>query len=73
MAESSTYGPVLRNLGKVRQEKSYSMNELAVAAGVTKTTILRAEHGYPVHPRTARLIASVLGVTVPELVGQAEE
>ena len=55
-------------LKELREDRAYSMRELAELAGVHYNTIHRIEHGQEnVHPRTVRKLAAVLGVEPREL------
>jgi transcriptional regulator with XRE-family HTH domain len=52
----------------VRQRKSYSQEELADLAKVSRNTIARLEGGYEAHPRTIRKLAEALKVEPHELM-----
>ena len=55
-------------LKELREDRAYSIRELAELAGVHYNTIHRIEHGQGnVHPRTLRKLAEVLGVKPREL------
>lgn len=54
-----------------RIERLMPQTQLASAAGVAVSTIVRAEAGTPVHALTAGRLARALGVTVKQL--RAEE
>ena len=59
-------------LKELREDRAYSVRELAQKAGISHTTLwkLETEHGRDVHPRTVRLLSEALGVTPRELRGQ---
>jgi transcriptional regulator with XRE-family HTH domain len=55
-------------LRELREDRAYSMRELAERAGVHYNTIHRIEHGQDnVHPRTIRKLAEALGVAPRDL------
>jgi transcriptional regulator with XRE-family HTH domain len=55
-------------LKELREDRAYSIRELAELAGVHYNTIHRIEHGQgSVHPRTQRKLAAALGVEPREL------
>jgi transcriptional regulator with XRE-family HTH domain len=57
-------------LKKLREDRAYSMRELAELAGVHYNTVHRIEHGQGnVHPRTLRKLAEALGVEPKDLRG----
>jgi transcriptional regulator with XRE-family HTH domain len=47
----------------------YGIETTAQAAGVSKNSVLRAEHGEDIRPLTARKIAGALNVEVADLLG----
>jgi hypothetical protein len=49
----------------------YGLNTLMLSeeSGVAAITVLRAERGDPIGPRTARKLAAVFDVTVEDLMG----
>jgi transcriptional regulator with XRE-family HTH domain len=50
-------------LKEMREDRAYSMRDLAELAGVHYNTIHRIEHGQgSVHPRTLRKLAEAFGV-----------
>jgi DNA-binding XRE family transcriptional regulator len=53
-----------------RNHHAYSQAELAKRAGVSQTTIVRLEQGYPARPSTIRKLAAVLACDPADL--QAE-
>jgi DNA-binding XRE family transcriptional regulator len=57
-----------------REEKFLSQRELAVRAGVSRSTVVDAEAGRVCpHPRTVRKLADALGVTPGSLVRREDE
>jgi transcriptional regulator with XRE-family HTH domain len=53
---------------ELREDRAYSIRELAELAGVHYNTVHRIEHGQgSVHPRTLRMLAAALGVEPREL------
>lgn len=46
-----------------REQKGLSQRDLAAMAGVTPTTILKAEHGGSISPRTWKKIKDALDIT----------
>ena len=54
----------------LREERGMSKRDLAVAAGISKTTGRNAERGEPVRSKTARKVAAVLGVDPPQRLGR---
>lgn len=55
-----------------RQARSWPQSELARRAGVSRQTIRAAEHGRPVTWYTLGRLASALGVSRAELLGEVE-
>ncbi len=59
-------------LKELREDKSYSIRELAQLAGVSRTTLWKLETaGGKAHPRTIRKLAEALGVEPRELQNKA--
>ena len=58
-------------LRRVRLDQALTQRDLAEQAGVTQTTIVKAERGAPVRLSTQRKLAAALGVHPRELVGAA--
>ncbi len=60
----------MNNLKQIRQQQGFSSSKLAVAAGVSRSTIMRIEAG-KCQPRekTNRKLAKVLGVSMAVLEG----
>ncbi len=57
-------------LKELREDRAYSIRELAELAGVHYNTVHRIEHGQgSVHPRTIRKLAAALGVEPRDLRG----
>ena len=50
------------SLRRIRLEQALSQEELAARAGVARTTVLRAEAGYPIRPVSVRKLAAALRV-----------
>ena len=50
----------------LREERGMSKRDLAVAAGISKTTGRNAERGDPVRAKTARKVARALQVDPPQ-------
>lgn len=50
-------------LRRYRGERAYSQEELAERAGVSRTTIMRAEAGLHIRPLSVRKLARALGVS----------
>jgi DNA-binding XRE family transcriptional regulator len=55
-------------LRRVRLDQALTQRDLAAQAGVTQTTIVKAEQGAPVRLSTQRKLARALGVHPRELV-----
>jgi transcriptional regulator with XRE-family HTH domain len=61
----------VEKLKELRAESALSLRELAVASGVSHTTIWKLEQGREeAHPRTIRLLARALGVAPRELMAE---
>jgi transcriptional regulator with XRE-family HTH domain len=58
---------------RARERLGYSMETAAEIGGVSKNSVLRAEHGEDIRPLTARKIADALAVRVPDLVDEATD
>lgn len=52
---------------RARERLGYAVETVAEEAGVSKNSVLRAEHGQDIRPLTARKIAGALGVAVADL------
>lgn len=50
------------SLRRIRLEQALSQEELAARAGIARTTVLRAEAGYPIRPVSVRKLAAALRV-----------
>jgi transcriptional regulator with XRE-family HTH domain len=59
-------------LQRAREMLGYSIEMAAREAGVSKNSVLRAEHKEDIRPVTARKIAAALGVAVADLIGESE-
>jgi transcriptional regulator with XRE-family HTH domain len=57
---------------RAREMLGYGVEKTAEEAGVSKNSVLRAEHGEDIRPGTARKIAAALGVRVADLIGESE-
>jgi transcriptional regulator with XRE-family HTH domain len=57
---------------RAREMLGYGLEKTAQEAGVSKNSVLRAEHGEDIRPVTARKIAAALGVRVADLIGESE-
>lgn len=61
----------LMKLRNIREQKFFSIRDLAKATGLSKTTIVELETGRrSAHPGTVRKLAKALGVEPQELVGE---
>ncbi len=56
-----------------REVLGYGVEKTAQEAGVSKNSVLRAEHGEDIRPVTARKIAAALGVRVADLLSEESE
>jgi transcriptional regulator with XRE-family HTH domain len=54
----------------LREEQGMTKRDLATAAGISKTTARNAERGEPVRTKTARGVATALGVYPPQRLGR---
>jgi transcriptional regulator with XRE-family HTH domain len=59
-------------LQRAREMLGYGIEKTAEEAGVSKNSVLRAEHEEDIRPVTARKIAAALGVRVVDLIGEGE-
>jgi DNA-binding XRE family transcriptional regulator len=57
---------------RAREMLGYGVEKTAEEAGVSKNSVLRAEHEEDIRPLTARKIAAALGVRVADLMGEGE-
>jgi transcriptional regulator with XRE-family HTH domain len=57
---------------RAREMLGYGLEKTAEEAGVSKNSVLRAEHEEDIRPVTARKIAGALGVQVADLIGGSE-
>jgi transcriptional regulator with XRE-family HTH domain len=62
----------LKNLIKIRKEKGWSQEKLAVESGISYNTIIKIERGGIENPKIATVIklAGALQVSIDELVGR---
>ncbi len=58
---------------RMREGAGYSQLALAEGAGVAEGTAIRAERGAEIQPRTARRIATLLGVRPSDLMREVGE
>lgn len=60
----------LKNLVKIRKEKGWSQEKLAVESGISYNTIIKIERGGIKNPKIETVIklAGALGVTLDQLV-----
>jgi len=61
-----------KKLLRARELLGYGIEKVAEEAGISKNSVLRAEHEEDIRPVTARKIAAALGVSVAELIGGSE-
>jgi len=59
-------------LQRAREMLGYGLEKTAQEAGVSKNSVLRAEHEEDIRPVTARKIAAALDVSVADLIGASE-
>lgn len=57
---------------RARELQGYGLEKTAEEAGVSKNSVLRAEHEEDIRPVTARKIAAALGMRVADLVAESE-
>ena len=57
---------------RAREMLGYAIETVAEEAGVSKNSVLRAEHEEGIRPVTARKIAAALNVRVADLIGESE-
>jgi transcriptional regulator with XRE-family HTH domain len=59
-------------LQRAREMLGYGLEKTAQEAGISKNSVLRAEHEEDIRPVTARKIAAALDVPVADLIGESE-
>ena len=61
----------LKNLVKIRKQKGWSQEKLAVESGISYNTIIKIERGGIKNPKIETVVrfAKALGVKLDELVG----
>jgi DNA-binding XRE family transcriptional regulator len=59
-------------LQRAREMLGYGLEKTAQEAGISKNSVLRAEHEESIRPVTARKIAAALDVPVADLIGESE-
>jgi DNA-binding XRE family transcriptional regulator len=59
-------------LQRAREMLGYGVEKTAVEAGISKNSVLRAEHEEDIRPVTARKIAAALHVSVADLLEESE-
>jgi len=64
----------LKNLAKLRKQKRWSQEKLAVESGISYNTIIKIERGGIKNPKiaTAIKLAEALGVSIDQLVGRKQ-
>ena len=67
---SYEWGVRLPELNRMRLRKALSKSELARLAGISRSTVIRADNGETVSFINARKLAEALGVSVEELQGE---
>ena len=62
----------LKNLVKLRKQKGWSQEKLAVESGISYNTIIKIERGGIENPKIKTVIklAEALGITLDQLVGR---
>lgn len=62
----------LKNLVKIRKQKGWSQEKLAVESEISYNTIIKIERGGIKNPKIGTVIklADALGITIDELVGR---
>ena len=62
----------LKNLVKLRKDKGWSQEKLAVESGISYNTIIKIERGGIKNPKIETVIklASALGVSIDSLIGK---
>ncbi|MBA7515574.1 hypothetical protein ES705_07616 [subsurface metagenome] len=62
----------LKNLVKIRKQKGWSQEKLAVESGISYNTIIKIERGGIENPKIDTVIkfADALGVSIDKLVGR---
>ena len=60
----------LKNLAKIRKQKGWSQEKLAVESGISYNTIIKIERGGIENPKIGTVIklADALGISLDELV-----
>jgi transcriptional regulator with XRE-family HTH domain len=61
-----------KKLLRARELLGYGIEKVAEEAGVSKNSVLRAEHEEDIRPVTARKIAAALHVSVADLIGESD-
>ena len=63
---------IAKNIKKLRKEKNWSQQDLAVKAGLSYNAITKIEQGVAEDPRMTTLIkiADAFNITIDELVGR---
>jgi len=62
----------LKNLAKLRKQKGWSQEKLAVESGISYNTIVKLERGGIKNPKIGTVIklANALGISIDKLVGR---
>ena len=65
----------LKNLVKIRKQKGWSQEKLAVESGISYNTIIKIERGGIENPKIETVIklADALGVSLDEIVGRTRK
>ena len=61
-----------KKLLRARELLGYGIEKVAEEAGISKNSVLRAEHEEDIRPVTARKIAAALSLSVADLIGESE-
>lgn len=62
-----------RVLERERVRRGLNKKELAAGAGVDRSSIVRAEQGLPVSPRTSKKLCDFLGMPLEELFSLSDK
>ncbi len=73
MAEKGLRGRTVEHLRAWRMHRVLNQSELATAAGVGRTTVLRGEAGHIVNFANIRKLAAALGITPEQLLREGPE
>lgn len=72
---SKKISPIARNIKRLRKEREFSQDKLSKKADITYHTITKLESGDNDNPtiKTLQKIAAALGVSVDDLITDAEK